>query len=444
MIKQIGNWGNYPVLESNEILFSTEEEAKIALLNHETITPRGNGRCYGDASLGDHTLKNTSFNKVLAFDKINGIFNCQSGITLDEILEIIVPKKWFLPVTPGTKYITVAGAVASDVHGKNHHLEGSFSKYILDFDLLLADGTKLEVSKVNNPQLFEATCGGMGLTGIIIRVRFSLKSIETAFIKQKQIKAANLEEILELFDQYHNYTYSVAWIDCLSKNKNFGRSILMLGEHANLEELTNKNRLSALEAGKKPLITFPFFLPAFVLNKWSIKIFNSLYYLKNTKKVQETITHYEPFFYPLDRINNWNKMYGKPGFIQYQFVIPFEKGKEGLTHILKRISEEGLGSFLAVLKVFGKQKSMISFPIEGYTLALDFPVTQQLFFFLDELDSLVEVYGGRIYLSKDARMKPDFFERTYTRFQEFKNIVKQYNPEGRINTMQADRLNINR
>lgn len=442
MKKQIGNWGNYPLIESNEISFYTENEAKLALSNHENISPRGNGRCYGDASLGVNTLKNTKFNKVLAFDTISGVFDCQSGITLDEILEIIVPKKWFLPVTPGTKYITVAGAVASDVHGKNHHLEGSFSNYILDFDLLLADGTKLEVNKINNPQLFEATCGGMGLTGIITRVKFSLKSIETAFIKQKQIKAANLKELFELFDQYHHYTYSVAWIDCLSKKEKFGRSILMLGEHATLDEISEKNGHSVLEAGKKPFITFPFFLPAFVLNKWSIKIFNSLYYFKNTKKIQDNITHYEPFFYPLDSINNWNKMYGKPGFIQYQFVIPLDKGKEGLTHILTRISKEGLGSFLAVLKVFGKQESMISFPIEGYTLALDFPVTPGLFPFLDELDKLVETYGGRIYLSKDARMKPDFFEKTYSRLQEFKDVIKKYNPQGKISTMQANRLNI--
>lgn len=440
MKKQIGNWGNYPVLETNEILFSVQHQVINELANNNEIIARGNGRCYGDASLSENILKTTNYDKILDFDVEKGILDCQAGITLDQILEVIVPKGWFLPVTPGTKLITVGGAVASDVHGKNHHLEGSFSKYVLDFDLILADKSSITVNRENAPALFDATCGGMGLTGIIMRVRFSLKPITTSYIKQKQIKAKNLTEILELFDTYKDYTYSVAWIDCLSKGENFGRSILMLGEHAHENEVPIKFR--QLISGKKAGLSFPFYLPSFVLNKLSIKAFNWLYYHKNLKKVQDSITHYEPFFYPLDAINDWNKMYGKPGFVQYQFVIPFDKGKEGLNKILTKIAVKGLGSFLAVLKVFGHQDNMIAFPMEGYTLALDFPVTKGLFSFLDELDVLVESYGGRIYLSKDARMDAGFFHRSYSRLQEFKAVLDNYNPERKINSIQATRLNL--
>ncbi len=442
MKKEIGNWGNYPRVGSEEVLFTIENEIKSFLNTDKQIVARGNGRCYGDASLADITIKTTSFDKILSFDINKGIIECQSGITLDQILEVIVPKGWFLPVTPGTKFITIGGAVASDVHGKNHHVEGGISNHVISIKLILADGSEIITTPTQYPDLFEATCGGMGLTGIISQVKFSLKPIKTAYIKQKQIKARNLEEILGLFDEYNHYTYSVAWIDCLSKGKKFGRSILMLGEHAEPHDLPEKFKHEPFKIGKKAFITLPFYLPSFVLNKFSIKAFNWLYYHKNLKKIQEPVTHYEPFFYPLDVMNDWNKMYGKPGFVQYQFVLPFENGKEGLIKILQKISQKQMGSFLAVLKVFGKQESMISFPFEGYTLALDFPVNNKLFPFLDELDSIVENYKGRIYLSKDARMKADFFHRTYPRLDEFKSVLKKYNPLNKINTVLAKRLSI--
>lgn len=442
MEKRIGNWGNYPEIKSNEIQFSQNQEAADEIKNHTVILARGNGRCYGDASLADTTLKTTKYDKILAFDIENGIFESQCGITLDKILEVIVPKGWFLPVTPGTKFITIGGALASDIHGKNHHLEGSFSKHVIDFDLMTGDGKTMTVSRENYADLFEATAGGMGLTGLICRIKFRLKAIETAYIKQTQIKAANLEEILDLFEQYNHYTNSIAWIDCLAKGKNFGRSILMLGEHAKEGELPERFRPEKLKPGKKPLLNIPFYFPGFVLNNFTIKLFNWLYYHKNIQKEQQSITHYEPFFYPLDAINNWNRMYGKRGFLQYQFVLPFGDGKEGLIKILHRISEKGLGSFLAILKVFGKQYSMISFPLEGYTLALDFPVTPDIYSFLDELDELVEAYKGRVYLSKDARMKAAFFHRTYPRLSEFKQVLMKYNPDQKFISIQAERLNI--
>lgn len=441
MKEKIANWGNYPVVESDVRSFSFAEQLNEVLLNNDEVIARGNGRCYGDASLAKNTISTLKYDKILSFDIEKGIFECQSGLTLDKILEVIVPKGWFLPVTPGTKFITVGGAVASDVHGKNHHVDGSFSAHVIDMDILLGDGNVLTCSSAVNSDLFRATCGGMGLTGIITRVKFGLKKIETSYIKQKQIKARNLEEVIQLFEDYKHYTYSVAWIDCLKKGKSFGRSILILGEHAKLEELPAKKKKDPLTLPNKKQINFPFTLPSFVLNQFSVKTFNFLFYGKNFKREINNVVSYEPFFYPLDAVLHWNRMYGKPGFVQYQFVLPLES-KQGLVEILKRISDRNMGSFLTVLKVFGEQDDLISFPKKGYTLALDFPVRKGLFEFLDELDEIVLNYGGRIYLSKDARMKPEIFWRSYPNVKTFMEIVKKYNPNNKINSLQALRLNL--
>lgn len=439
MKNKIANWGNYPVIEANEESFSFPGQLQSLLDRGESFIPRGNGRCYGDASLASTTISTLKFDKILFFDAETGIFECQSGLTLDQILEVIVPKGWFLPVTPGTKFITVGGAVASDVHGKNHHLDGSFSNHIIEMDIVLASKETLTCSSTLNTDLFEATCGGMGLTGIISCVKFQLKKIETSFIRQKQIKAGNLEELIRLFDEYYQYTYSVAWIDCLKKGSNFGRSILMLGEHAEKKDLNEKQLKNPLQLPKNKQINFPFNLPSWVLNSFTVKAFNFLFYSKNLKKEINNVIGYEPFFYPLDAILHWNRGYGKNGFVQYQFVLPLE-AKNGLIEILERISNKGLGSFLAVLKVFGKQESIIAFPKEGYTLALDFPVRPGLLEFLDELDQVVLRYGGRLYMSKDARMKPEVLQSGYPELDKFKEIVRKYDPDGKIHSIQSDRL----
>jgi decaprenylphospho-beta-D-ribofuranose 2-oxidase len=439
MKKQIANWGNYPVIEANEEFFAFPDQLQHLLARGEAFIPRGNGRCYGDASLAKTTISTLKFDKILSFNKTAGIFECQSGLMLDQILEVIVPGGWFLPVTPGTKFITVGGAVASDVHGKNHHIDGSFSNHILEMDIVLASGDTITCTRAINHDLFEATCGGMGLTGIISRVKFKLKKIETSYIRQKQIKAGNLEELIGLFDEYKDYNYSVAWIDCLKKGPHFGRSILMLGEHAGLNDLDEKQNKDPLRLPKKKQINFPFNLPSWVLNAFTVKAFNFLFYSKNFKREINNVIGYEPFFYPLDAILHWNRGYGKKGFVQYQFVLPLES-KKGLVEILNRISDKGLGSFLAVLKVFGKQESIISFPREGYTLALDFPVKEGLFEFLDELDQIVLQYGGRLYMSKDARMKPGILQHGYPDLKKFKDIVRKFNPDGMIHSLQSDRL----
>lgn len=441
MKKQIANWGNYPKMTSDERSFAFIDELQQYVQSEKNFIARGNGRCYGDASLAVNTISTLKYDKILSFDPEAGLFECQSGLTLDAILEVIVPKGWFLPVTPGTKFITIGGAVASDVHGKNHHVDGSFSNHITSMDVLLADGRQITCSATEHSDLFWATCGGMGLTGVITRVQFRLKKIETAFIRQKQLKAKNLEEVIAFFEQYKHHTYSMAWIDCLTKGNNFGRSILMTGEHASADELPAKWKKNPLTPPAKKQLTFPVNLPSWALNTLTVKAFNFLYYNKNRKREINNIVPYEPFFYPLDAIHHWNRGYGKKGFVQYQFVLPLES-KQGLVDILTRISNKGLGSFLAVLKVFGKQDDLISFPMEGYTLALDFPVRKGLFAFLDELDKVVLQYGGRLYMSKDARMDPQVLQSSYKGLTRFIDIVKQYNPDAKIHSIQSDRLQL--
>ncbi|HUP12089.1 MAG TPA: FAD-binding oxidoreductase, partial [Niastella sp.] len=341
--KRVANWGNYPVLETEEKTFSFTEQIGDTLLQSDGIIARGNGRCYGDASLAKRTISTLKYDKILAFDTEKGLFECQSGIMLDAILDVIVPKGWFLPVTPGTKFITVGGAIASDVHGKNHHVDGSFSAHVLEMDVILGNGKTVTCSPQSNSDLFWATCGGMGLTGVITRVIFDLKKIESSYIKQKQLKAENLEELIQLFETYKHYTYSMAWIDCLKKGPHFGRGILIIGEHATLNDLPAEKKKTPLKLPKKRQITFPFNLPSFALNQFTVKAFNFLYYSKNFRKEINNIVSYEPFFYPLDAILHWNRGYGKRGFVQYQFVLPLES-KEGLITILKKISDAGLGS----------------------------------------------------------------------------------------------------
>ena len=434
---KIHNWSKYPVVDVNYSSFDLPKEIS---LDAEQIA-RGMGRCYGDSSLNGKIISSLKHNKALAFDKENGIFTCQAGMTIDQVLQVIVPQGWFVPVTPGTKFITIGGAIASDVHGKNHHYEGSFGHHVISFEMLLATGEIITVTP-QNKELFETTCGGMGLTGVILQATFKLKKIESSYIKQRSIKVKNLDEMISLFEENKDTTYSVSWIDCLQKGKHKGRGLLNLGEHANLEQLDEKQKVSPLITHPDSKTAFPIDLPSFAINKLTVKSFNFAYYHKQQQKIKEFISHYEPFFYPLDAILEWNKVYGKNGFLQYQFVLPLETSREGLDVILDKISDFGMSSPLVVLKLFGKQNDFISFPMEGYTLALDFPIKNGLFEFLDELDVIVHDLGGRLYLTKDARMTGATFLKGYSNAEEFIQRIGKYNPDYTFQSLQSKRLNI--
>lgn len=406
--KNIANWGLYPFIKANEYEPQTISEFQQAIQSTDKIIARGNGRCYGDASLQNDIISTRKWNKFIEFDRERGFIEVEAGVLLSDIIEVAVPAGYFINVTPGTKFITVGGAIASDVHGKNHHIDGCFSEHVVYFDLMIESGEILRCSRQMNADLFWATIGGMGLTGVIISARFLLKKIETAYIRNEAIQAKNLDEIFQLFEESESWMYTVAWLDCLQKAESLGKSIMLRGEHATLDELPIKLKKNPLKIKKKPKLNIPFFFPNFVLNTWSIKIFNWLYFNKQGKKHVKKYVDYDQFFYPLDMIHNWNRIYGKNGFIQYQFVIPKENGLEGMREILKTIANSGNGSFLVVLKLFGENNPQAynSFPKPGYTLALDFKVNKGLRQLIEELDLIVETFGGRIYRTKDAMSKP--------------------------------------
>lgn len=406
-VQKVSNWGNFPVVEKEMKSEDSLDKIKDFVRTRSEVIARGNGRCYGDAALAEHIFSTKRLNKFISFDRLNGILECESGMLLSEILEVIIPQGYFLSVTPGTKFITVGGAIASDVHGKNHHSEGCFSVSVLEFSLLNENAEVIKCSRTENSEKFWSTIGGMGLTGIILDAKIKLKNIGSAYVRQERIKAENLDEIFQLFEESENWTYNVAWIDCLQKGKNLGRSILMRGEHALPQELPAKYASVPLRIKKRFTPSIPSFFPGFFLNGFTVKFFNFLYFSKQTQKLKSEIVSYETFFYPLDRVHNWNKIYGKKGFIQYQLVLPKEDGKEGMRKILQTISDSGKGSFLAILKLFGKNnpEAFNSFPIEGYTLALDFTVDEKLSSLIQKLDDIVEEYGGRIYLTKDCMSK---------------------------------------
>lgn len=440
--QKISNWGRYPSVEAQIYDLSDEFRMGEKIGGLSPAIARGLGRSYGDSSLGENIIATVGYNRFISFNEETGVLKCEAGVSFADILEVFVPKGWFLPVTPGTKYITVGGAIASDVHGKNHHKEGSFGDWVREMKILVASGEVLPCSPTQYEDLFFATIGGMGLTGLVLEAEFTLKRIETSFISQETLPADNLEKVMGFFTESKKSTYSVAWIDCLAKGKNLGKSILFLGEHAPFSTIESTvfkdNPLWYLGKGK---LGVPFDFPSGSLNSLTVKAFNGLYYSMSKLK-GNGLVHLDPFFYPLDSVNNWNRIYGKKGFLQYQFVLPFDKSFDGMTEVLQAIAKEGRGSFLAVLKLFGRQDSLISFPMEGYTLALDFPIMPGLMKFLNKLDEIVLKYDGRFYFTKDSRLKPDVFKQGYPKLNDFLEIKAKYDPNNLFASAQSKRLEL--
>lgn len=434
---KISGWGGYPTIDTREIV--PRSISDISLEQNRPLIPRGNGRSYGDSANATTTLDCRHIDHFISFNKQNGILTVQSGATLREILNVIVPYGWFLPVTPGTSHVTLGGAIAADVHGKNHHTAGSLGNHIVSMKMMLGDGSVLTVSSTQHSDLYHATCGGMGLTGIILEATIKLTPIHSTFIRQSTLKLSSLEETFDAFEEYHDSTYSVAWIDCLKTGKELGRSVLMTGEHA---EEHAEHSLSSLNADTQKAITIPFHTPGVFLNKWSMSAFNNIYYAKANHE-KNTLTPLMQYFYPLDAIGDWNKLYGRKGFVQYQFVIPEANALNQMKSILERITDSGKGSFLAVLKKLGAQnKNLLSFPMSGYTLALDFKYNNKTVELLSELDKMIVDYDGRIYLAKDAVMSEQTFKSSYQNWEEFENIRHKYNAIGAFSSQQSTRLGL--
>ena len=439
---KLKGWGGYPNIDAIISSPNTIDEIKKKIVEEKNIIARGNGRSYGDSAISkENTISMLKFNKIISFNEKTGELIAESGALLKDIIDKYLPLGWFPYVTPGSKLVTLGGMVAANVHGKNHHKDGSFGQYVNWIDLICLDGNIKRCSRLENSDLFNWTIGGMGLTGIVIKISFKLKKIQTSWIKKKTLIAKNLDDAINIFEKNMNATYTVAWIDSLKKGPCMGRSLIFLGEHAKIDDL------------KKPLKTFPhfkknfkkkipFYFPDWILSQGLIKIFNSFYYFFNKLKRKESLVDWDSFFYPLDSIDGWNKIYGHKGFVQFQCVLPIENSHNGIKAILECLSKSDSGSFLSVLKRFGKDQSYFSFPMEGYTLALDFPLNNKILNLLNKLDEITIKFGGRFYLAKDSRISSQLFNQSDSRIKNFVNFRKKSEFKEKFCSVQSKRLKI--
>lgn len=435
----IEGWGRFP-RQLCQVHCLDGEEAVRALLAEGPRIARGNGRGYGDCAMQRNaTIDMRGFRRMLAFEEESGQLVVEAGVLLADVIATFLPRGWFPPVTPGTKFVTIGGMVAADVHGKNHHRDGTFGRFVDWIDLMTEDGEVLRCSPQENAALFAWTIGGMGLTGIILRVAFRLRRVESAYIRQTTLPARDLAEVMALFEANESATYSVAWIDCLSTGAATGRSALMLGEHALPEDLSRVRRSAPFHVPSKPARTMPVDLPQIALNRMTVRAFNALYYRNARAAAGRSVVDWDSYFYPLDAIFEWNRIYGARGFMQFQCVLPTGSAKEGLTALLGTIAKSGQGSFLSVLKRMGAAHGPFSFPMDGYTLALDFPFSEKTAALMERLDAITLDHGGRFYLAKDARMTAATLRRSDPRAEAFAAMRREASL-GNFRSSQSERL----
>ncbi|MFJ6554159.1 FAD-binding protein [Streptomyces luteogriseus] len=406
--------------------------------------PRGLGRAYGDAAqnAGGSVLDMTALDRVHAIDADGGTVLCDAGVSLHRLMEVLLPLGWFVPVTPGTRYVTVGGAIGADIHGKNHHVSGSFARHVLALELLTADGEIRTV--IPGTPLFDATAGGMGLTGVILTATIRLQPVETSLMSVDTERATDLDDLMaRLTATDHRYRYSVAWIDLLARGAATGRAVLTRGDHAPLDALPARLRRDPLAFRTPRLPATPEILPEGLLSRTTVGLFNELWYRKAPRARTGRLQRISGFFHPLDGVPHWNRVYGRGGFVQYQFVVGHGR-EDALRRIVRRISERRCPSFLAVLKRFGESDpGWLSFPVPGWTLALDIPAgLPGLGAFLDELDEEVAAAGGRVYLAKDARLRPELLAAMYPRLDDFRELRAELDPHGVFVSDLARRLSL--
>jgi FAD/FMN-containing dehydrogenase len=423
MTGTLKSWGRYPDYPqaAHPVIWRDRLRPvweQVANANGTTLA-YGNGRSYGDSCLAatDQVVHMRPLDRFISADWQTGVVRAEAGATLGDVLDIAVPRGWMLPVTPGTKYATLAGAVANDVHGKNHHVRGTFGRHVRRFALLRSDREPLECSPEENAELFAASIGGLGLTGVIAWVEIQLMPIRSSRISVTSIRFGNLDEFFalsEIFDSKHEY--SVAWIDCLSRGASLGRGIFMVGDHA---------EHGGLQLPHKKKRAVPVTPPISLINPLTLRAFNTLYYNRQQKQTVLSEVDYDSYFYPLDSLLEWHRIYGKPGFQQYQCVLPQASSRSGMHAILEAIGKSGTGSFLAVLKRCGDLASpgLLSFPMAGASLALDFPQrdesNRRLF---ERLDAIVREAGGRMYPAKDAHMSASDFQLAYPAWRQLEAL----------------------
>jgi decaprenylphospho-beta-D-ribofuranose 2-oxidase len=429
-LTELSGWGSN--IRSSCVLREAESERQVAAqVDRAGTIARGLGRSYGDAALnaGGRVLRMTRFDRYLGFDEASGTLTCEAGVSLEAIIRDFAPRGWFPMITPGTKFVTVGGCVVNDVHGKAHHAQGTFSNCVDSLTILLASGESVVASRTENADLFWATFGGMGLLGIVLTVTLRLRRIETTYFRQKSIRVNDLDGMLAALEENDSlFPYSVATLDVFASGKSLGRGVLVVGDHATRADLPAEVSNPLLVAGP-PKITVPFELPQLSLNPLTIRLVNSV--IQQIQAHGRPVSHYEPFFYPLDKIAHWNRGYGKAGFTQYQFVIPFADGARRMRQILETILTAGELPFLNVLKRMGKESGgTLSFPKQGYTYAIDFPMRSNTRALLHKLDALVLDAGGRVYLGKDSYLDAPTFRAMYPQIDAWLALKAKYDPGG--------------
>ena len=440
--KQLSGWGNYPKSVCTIYRPEKQKEAIDTLNKNNNLITRGQGRSYGDASLNkDCTILTDRLDKFINFDSDSGVLTVQSGVTFSEILDVFIPRGWILPVIPGTKYVSAGGAFACNVHGKNHFKVGDFANHVTNIKLVLASGEEIECSPNNDQDIFWATAGGMGLTGFIKEISIKLTPIKSLSLLSRAKKTCNISEMLDCFKAERSSSdYMIGWIDHFATGTNLGRGVFESATHI---DISKGKKLSEHKMSGEG-ITIPIFFPAFILNKYSMALYNRYRFRKYSAGWLEKIVDFDGFFHPLDSLKLWNRMYGKNGFFQYQFILPETDDVESkLSEILSFIQESGHFSFLAVIKYHGEHQGMLSFPMRGYSVALDFPNNTKVRHLQNELNRKIADMEGRIYLAKDALLTECLFEKMYVNeLPNWRRIIKKIDPDNKFNSLMSTRLNM--
>ena len=418
----LSGWGRYPIRECRVATLRREEQL-AGWSQTKTLIARGNGRSYGDAALNPElTLSMLAMDRLLAFDASRGMLSCEAGVLLADLLRVYTPQGWFPPVVPGTADVTVGGMIAADVHGKNHHRDGSFGAHVESFRLATGNGDVQTCSREENSHLFRATLGGMGLTGVVLSVCFRMCRVESEYVRTETLATPDLDGTMETLQASDDWRYSVAWIDGSAKGGNLGRGLVSRGDFATRDELSGQSSACRSRAPASRQLPTPALLSG-ALNPASVRLFDALYNRVGRLRKSPRLVHHTSFFFPLDRLQRWNRLYGRRGFVQYQCVLPVCQSSCGLRKMLERVSASGHIAYLAVLKLLGPQgEGMLSFPLSGYTLALDFPMRPGTLELLESLDEITTAHGGRVYLAKDARCRPDRVEEGYSDLPLFKDV----------------------